>query len=176
MRRVLKQEMCHVRRPPRHGRGRQLGRQLRAGQLHNFHQLYLFTDAPRRAGGSPAASRPRAAAPASRILLARPLHRVARPPVWRAVVRPARSFFVCVLRAQRRHPAALLRPVPAPSPAGRLPPSKIAPRDFVRERAVLPHSIPEPPGTARGPLHQSLFGLHSLCGDGLLSTVGRFRF
>jgi hypothetical protein len=69
---------------------------------------------------------------AAKIQLARLLHLGARPPVWRAVVRPARSFFVCVLRRKGRHPAAL------------------------RERTSSPDSIRCFREWPRGPLHHSL--------------------
>ena len=50
---------------------------------------------------------------------------------------------------KERHPAALLGSVRAPSPAGRLPPSKIAPCDFVRGQPN--HRIhPAAQGTALG--------------------------
>ena len=85
-----------TRRHPR----RQLGRTRMRSRLHNFHLLYLFTE---RAG----VEVPRPPSQDAASSLARPLHQGARPPVWRAVVRPARSFFSASLRRKVRHSAAL---------------------------------------------------------------------
>jgi hypothetical protein len=94
-------------RPARGAAQPRLGRGCARGRLHNFHLLYLFTDV----GGLPAFARAASRAQGNHQAgfngLAQGLHLAARPPVWRAVVRPARSFFVCVLRRKVRHPAAL---------------------------------------------------------------------
>src|SRR5512146_161700 len=111
------------------------GPPARPDQLHNFHLLYLFTDVP----AFFAAAAPPGPWQAGKAGVAWSLHQVARPPVWRAVVRPARSFFSW---RKVRRPAASPGPVSA-EPFG---PAYGPPKSLLRIRGERP----------RGSLHHSL--------------------